>query len=234
MSTETKPDSDHIQLLDAQERLTKIEQDIQPSLSQPSPDVAANPLSDGINLVLRMKPQPQVPPASQTLDENSLQNNNKPDSSTDIYQARHGSNDDTLSDFASDTEDDAVWDQALEASEPMQENHPTTEKEEQVDYLAMMERDKAIKLSESLENRGTVRWEEGWRTSQSMARVGNDPWEMGWKTVSSSETPMKKENAHWEAGWNIAEELMLGEIVVNEMGQLDPDEEVYSWEHKQE
>ncbi|KAI8819287.1 hypothetical protein BJ741DRAFT_585145 [Chytriomyces cf. hyalinus JEL632] len=201
MAYHTQPNINLTALLDAQERLAKFElaEDLNPSAtyippipSQPS-RATANPISGGINLVLRMKPQPQAPQTPQppqAQDENIVQNINEHSSSSGLNQSHIGSNDDTLSDFGSDNDNDAVWDQALIDTESVQEKQPSTDKEKQVDYLAIM------KNAESLANRGKMRWEEGWRKSQSMARVGNDPWEMGWKTVRPESPAKKKENAH--------------------------------------
>ncbi|KAJ3400963.1 hypothetical protein HDU80_006461 [Chytriomyces hyalinus] len=219
MAHRTQSDINATTLLDAQERLAKFElhehtnaaTDIQLTQSPSFADEASTSSASSTS-------------ANSAQDENIIQKIIEHRSSSNLDKSHVGSNGDTLSDFGSDNDEDAVWDQALDDTESVQEK--STGKEEQVDYLAMMEN------SESLANRGKVRWEEGWRKSQCMARVGNDPWEMGWKTVRPESPAKKKENARWEVEWNIAEELMVGEIMVNEMGWLDPDEEIYSWEHK--
>ncbi|KAJ3400964.1 hypothetical protein HDU80_006462 [Chytriomyces hyalinus] len=147
---------------------------------------AANPLVGNLHLIIRLKFQPQPPPQPQ----NNVQNIDETDSATDSDdQSQASTDDDTLSDFGSDSDNDAVWDCALDDAESVQEQ-PSDEKEELVDYLAIMEADMAAKAT-ALEGRECTRW---------------------------------------EARWNIAEEVMLGEIAIYEMDRYDPDEEIYPWE----
>ncbi|KAI8819288.1 hypothetical protein BJ741DRAFT_585146 [Chytriomyces cf. hyalinus JEL632] len=196
MTHHAQQDSDIAMLNDVQERLARLQvahgieymntaSYIQHMPRQPV-HAAANPLLGSIHLVLRLKSQP--PPQPQ--DKIRVQNIDETDSATDPDdQSQASTDDDTLSDFGSDSDNDAVWDCALDDAESVQEE-PSDEKEEPVDYLAIMEADIAINAA-ALEGR---------------------------------------ENIGWEARWNIAEEVMLGEIAIYEMDRYDPDEEIYPWE----
>ncbi|KAJ3222562.1 hypothetical protein HDU81_009807 [Chytriomyces hyalinus] len=173
---------------------------IPPTPHQPT-HFTAKPSFDRVHVILRLRPEAQLPQAPQVTS--SVQNINEPDSDetvseSDSDNSHAGSDDeDTLSDFGSDCDNDAIWDQAMEDCESKQVQ-PPSQTEEFVDYLAMMEQDlanNAAALPENLAGR---------------------------------------ENTHWEERWNIAEEVMLGEIAFDEMGRYDPDEEIYSWEYKLE
>ncbi|KAJ3250349.1 hypothetical protein HDU77_006752 [Chytriomyces hyalinus] len=199
MPYHTQRDSGIAMLNDAQEGLARLHVAhgregmntaacVQPMPRQPV-HAAANPLVGNLHLIIRLKSQPQPPPQPQ----NNVQNIDETDSATDSDdQSQASTDDDTLSDFGSDSDNDAVWDCALDDAESVQEQ-PSDEKEELVDYLAMMEAEEA-------------------------------------NMATNATAPEGRENTRWEARWNIAEEVMLGEIAIYEMDRYDPDEEIYPWE----
>ncbi|KAJ3232087.1 hypothetical protein HDU78_007328 [Chytriomyces hyalinus] len=100
--------------------------------------------------------------------------------------------------FGSDSGNDAVWDRALDDCESVQVQS-SDEKEELVDYVAMMDKDMASNNS-----------------------------------TASSESSVRRENTEWEVGWNITEEVILGDIAIKEMDLYDPEVKVYLWEYKPE